>query len=133
MVASFPFEAEDGIDHMLEHARSGDGPVLGDMAHQHYGRAALLGETDQLLGGRAHLAHRAGRAFDQVAMHCLDRIDDQQRSRLAARDGRQYVAHRGCRRQLHRRSTKAEPDRAQPHLVDRFLARDIDDLAPRRG
>ena len=46
-------------------------------------------------------------------------------------DGRQDIAHRGRRGEPHRRIAKAEPDRAQPHLVGRFLARDIDDLAAR--
>ncbi len=43
----------------------------------------------------------------------------------------QDVAHRCRRRQPHRRLAKPEPDRAQPHLLGRFLARDIDDAAAR--
>ena len=62
-------------------------------------------------------------------MHGLDRIDDQQRRRLAFAERGQDVAHRGRRREPHRRLAEPEPDRAQPHLLGRFLARDIDDAA----
>ena len=55
-------------------------------------------------------------------------------------DRGQDVAHRGRRGEPHRRRAEAEPDRAQPHLLGRFLARDIDDVrcprspaAPRPG
>src|SRR3546814_6555557 len=66
---------------MFEYARSRDGPVLGDMADKHHRSAALLGETDQFLRAGADLAHRAGRALDQVRVHRLDRIDNQQGGR----------------------------------------------------
>jgi len=86
-VAALAFEAQHRIDHMLEHARTGDRPVLGDVADEDHGSAMLLGEADQLLRARADLADRARRALDQVAVHRLDRIDDQQRRRLGLANG----------------------------------------------
>jgi hypothetical protein len=38
MVAAFALEREHGVDHVLDDARSGDLPVLGDVADEH-GRA----------------------------------------------------------------------------------------------
>ena len=122
-----PFEAEHGIDHMLEHARPGDRSVLGDMTDQHHRGAAFLGEPDQFLRRGAYLADGARRAFDQVRMHRLDRIDHQQGGRTALAERRQDIASRGGGRELHRRRAQPEPPRAQPHLIGRLLARDIGD------
>ena len=47
--------------------------------------------------------------------------------RLAILHGGQDVANRRGRGETHGRSAEAEPDRAQPHLLGGFLARDIDD------
>ena len=129
LVAALALEAQHRVDHMLEHARAGDGAVLGDVADEHDRGAMLLGEAHQLLRRGADLADRARRAFDQVGVHGLDGIDDQQRRRLAVAHRRQDVADRGRRGEPHRRCAKAQPNRAQPHLLGRFLARDIDDLA----
>src|SRR6185503_21253611 len=49
MVAALALEIEDGVDHMLEHARAGDGAFLGDVADQHQRDAAPLGDADQVL------------------------------------------------------------------------------------
>ena len=69
--------------------------VLGDMAHQDDRGPLLLGEADQLLRRSADLADGAGGALDEIAVHRLDRIDDQQRRRLAPADRRQDIADRG--------------------------------------
>ena len=67
LVAALAFEAQHGVDHMLEHARARDRAVLGDMADEHDRGAMLLGEAHQLLRRGADLADGAGRALDQVA------------------------------------------------------------------
>ena len=89
LVAALALEVEHGVDHVLEHARAGDGAVLGDVADQQDGDAAALGERDQRLRRGAHLGDRAGRAVDRVEPHGLDRIDH--RERLGA-SGRSSVA-----------------------------------------
>jgi hypothetical protein len=33
-MTAFSFEIEHGVDHVLEHARSGDNPLLRDVAHE---------------------------------------------------------------------------------------------------
>ena len=55
-MAALALEIEHRVDHVLEHARAGDGAVLGDVADQQHGDAAALGQLDQLLRGGAHLA-----------------------------------------------------------------------------
>jgi hypothetical protein len=52
------------------------------------------------------------------------------RRRLCAAHRRQYIAHRSRRRELHRRIAKPQPPRPQPHLIDRFLTRNIGDIEP---
>ena len=55
LMAALALEIEHGVDHVLEHARAGDMPFLGDMADQDDAEAAPLGEADQLLRRGAHL------------------------------------------------------------------------------
>ena len=133
LVAALALEVEHGVDHVLEHARAGDLPVLGDVADQQEGAAALLGEADQGLGGGAQLGDRAGRLLEPVDPHGLDRIDDHQVRRLRPVERGQDVAGRGGAGELDRRVGEAEPAGAQPDLVDRFLAGDIDDRAALDG
>ncbi len=132
-MAALAFEAHHHIDHVFQHARPGDGAVLGDMADQDQRGAVLLGVADQFERAAAHLADRAGRAFDRVGMHGLDRIDHQQCGRLHAAERGQDVAHRGRRGELDRRIGQPQARRAQPHLAGRFLAADIDRALARRA
>ncbi len=129
-MAAFTFEAQHRIDHMFEHARTGDGAVLGDMPDQDQGGAAILGVADQFLCRCAHLADRAGGTLDQIRVHRLDRIDDQQGRRRTVVERGEDVAYRRGGRKLHRRLPQPHPPRAQPHLIGRFLARDIGHMQP---
>ena len=133
LVAALAFKAQHRIDHMLKDARPGDRPVLGDVANQDQHAAIFLGVANELLRRCADLADRAGRPLDKVRMHGLDAVDDQQRGRRPGLERGQDVAHAGDARQLHRRAAQPEPERAQPNLVDRFLARDIDRAPARLG
>ena len=126
LVAALALEAEHDIDHMLQHARAGDGAILGDMAHQHQRHAIFLGIADEFEGRGAHLADGARRALDLVGMHGLDRIDHQQRGRLHAVQRGENVAHRGGGGQLDRRLGQPQPVGPQAHLPGRFLAADVD-------
>ena len=123
---AFALEGEHRIDHVLDHARAGDLAVLGDMADQDDGRARALGEADQRLRRAAHLRDRAGRGFDHVGPHGLDRVDDDEARGRALGQRRDDVLDRGLGGELDRQRRQAEPLRAQPHLRDRFLAGNID-------
>src|SRR3546814_1499262 len=76
-MAALALEAQHRVDHMLEHARPRDRSVLGDMADEDEGGAGFLDEADQLLGRGADLADGSRRALDEIAVHRLDRVDDQ--------------------------------------------------------
>jgi len=119
-------EGEHRVDHVLDHARAGDLPVLGDVPDQDQRRARALGEADQRRGGAAHLRHRAGRGFDRVGPHGLDRVDDHQARCVAVGEGGDNVLDRGLGGELDLRIRKLEPLGAQPHLRHRLLARYVD-------
>src|SRR3546814_16150275 len=97
-MAALALERQHRIDHMFEHAWPGDRAVLGDMADEYDRRAAVLGIADQFLRARADLAYRARCAVDQVAVHRLDRIDDDEIGR-APFERRENVAHRSRARE----------------------------------
>ena len=124
-MAALALEIEHRVDHVLEHAGARDGAVLGDVADQQHGDAAALGELDQGLRRGAHLGDRARRAVDRVEPHGLDGIDHRHLGRIGPLQGRHDVAHRGRGAELHRCVADAQPFGAQPHLVERFFARDI--------
>ncbi len=71
-------EVEDGVDHVLEHARTGDGTVFGDVPDDAGGDALALGDLHQLTGALAHLADRAGGRLEGGGEDGLDRVDDEE-------------------------------------------------------
>ncbi len=68
-------EREDGVDDVLEHARPGDGALLGDVADEQGGEVALLRELHEPVGAVAHLRDRAGCPRPIGIDHRLDRVD----------------------------------------------------------
>ena len=72
LVATVTFEIQHRVHHVLQHARTGDGAILGDMTHQHQREIPGLRELDEFETGRAHLGHGAWRAVDRVKPHGLD-------------------------------------------------------------
>ena len=68
-------ELADDIDQVLEHARTRNTAVLGDMADQEHRDAPLLGHGDQCSRDRAHLRHTAGRPLGLRRGDGLHRVD----------------------------------------------------------
>ena len=103
----------------------GDGAVLGDMADQQRGHAALLGGADQRAGHLADLRHAARRAVDLGGGDGLHRVEDQQ-GRLhrvqVAEDGGQV----GLGGEIEVVVERADPVGAQPHLARGLLAGDVE-------
>ena len=118
MMAGVALEIEHGVDHVLDHARSGDLAVLGDMADQHDCGLRRLGVADQRLRGGAHLRHGAGRAFGEIGPQRLDGIDDR-RGRPAARPASVARMSSTCVSAASSTgaSREAEPLGAQPDLA----------------
>ena len=68
-------ERDDAVDEVLQQARPGQRPVLGDLADEEDGHTARLGSAQELRGGLAHLADAPGRAVEVVGGQGLDRVD----------------------------------------------------------
>ena len=58
-VVAVPLDAEDGVDEVLQRARAGQGPLLGDVAHEHEGHPLELGQVHDEVGAGPHLAEAA--------------------------------------------------------------------------
>ncbi len=120
---------------MLDDAGTCDLAVFGDMADQDHRGAAAFGEADQFAGRAAHLCHRAGRGFDGLRPHRLDRVDDEKPRRRALRHCRDNIFDRGFGGDFETCLGKAHTLSAQPHLSHGFFAGDIDRalLVARKG
>ena len=66
------------IHQMLQRARAGDGPVLGDMPDQEHGDVQRLRRVDQRARHLAHLRGAAGDAINVLRDDGLRRIHDRQ-------------------------------------------------------
>ena len=108
-------ELQHHVDQMLQQPRAGDRAVLGDVADQQRGHAALLGGADQRGRHLAHLGHPAGRAVHLGRGHRLHRVQHQQRGLH-----RVQVAEHGGQVRLGREIQlvvqRADAVGAQPHL-----------------
>ena len=101
-MAALAFEIQHRVDHMFNDARARDLAVLGDMAHDHDGDAALLGKRHQLMRRGADLTDGPRCGLDRVGPQGLDRIDDRQIGFFGIQRG-QNIAQRGLGPQPHRR------------------------------
>ena len=129
LVAAVALEIKHRVDHVLQHPGAGDLSVLGDVADEDQREALAFGQPDQFLRRGADLGHGAGRRFQAVHEHRLDRINDHQigsagPSGIAQRC--RDIAHRGGGGQADVGVGEVEPVGAQPQLVDRLLTGDID-------
>jgi hypothetical protein len=123
---TFPLKGEHRIDHVLDHPRSGDLAVLGDVTDEQDGGAGTLREPDQGLRGGTYLGDGAGRGFDRIGPHGLDRVDHDETRRLGVPQRRQNVLDRGLGRELDGGICDAQPLGAQPDLGHGLLAGNID-------
>ncbi len=129
MVAALALEIEHRVDHVLDHARTGDLAVLGDVADKDDGRAARLGVADKRLGGGAHLGNGSGRALHDLGPQRLDGIDHHEVNRRSGRKRGEDVLDLRLGGERYRRITQAEPFGAEPNLADRLFARHVDDAS----
>ncbi len=118
------FEMQHHVDEMFQRARSGDGPVLGDVADEDQRDAVGLRGGGQRGGDRAHLRDAAGDAVGLGGGHGLHRVHDDQRGL----DRRNVVQHRvqvGLGGQVNLVSAAADAVGAQPDLAGGLLTGDI--------
>ena len=113
-------EHQHDVDEVLEHARAGDGALLGHVPDQDDADAARLGQALQARSGLAHLRDRSGRRGELLVPQRLDGVDD-------ADLGRRRLDRRADRLELglgeHADAgRRAEALGAQAHLLRRLLA-----------
>ena len=130
-VVAVALELEHAVDEMLEHARAGDGAVLGHVADEDRGDVLLLRDPEQAAGGLADLADRAGRRAHVGGVERLDRVDHADVGLLAL-ERRADGIELGLGEDLDVLGA-AEPRRAELHLRGRLLAGDEERTAAAGG
>ena len=115
-------ELEHAVDEVLEHARAGDGAVLGHVADEDRGDTRLLGDAEQPRRRLAHLRHRARSRADLGRVERLDGVDHAHVGPLA-RERRAHRLELGLGQDLHALGP-AQPRCAELHLRGRLLAGD---------
>jgi hypothetical protein len=101
-------EVQHHVHQVLQHPGAGDRSVLGDVADQHAGDAALLGGGRQCRRDRPHLGDPAGRSLHPSIRDGLHRVHDQQPG-LHLLDVRHDRGQLGLRRQVEIRMHRAQP------------------------
>ena len=122
-------EVEDRVDEVLEHPRAGERALLGDVADQDAGGPARLGVRREERRRLAHLPDAARRRPERGGVHRLDRVHHDHR-----RAERPDLLDDGLdvRFGQHQDVDVSQPEAlgAQPHLLRRLLARDVEDRQP---
>ena len=127
-MVSLALEVEHGVDEVLEHARAGQRPFLGDVPDQEGGDALALGEQHQARPAFADLADAARRGLEAGQVDGLDGVHDQdaraQRLHVAQDDVEVVLGH-----EVEARGRDPEPLGPELDLSGRLLARDIEHRA----
>ena len=126
-VVPLALEEQDDVDHVLERLGPGQRAVLGDVADEEGGDAVALGVAEDLVGDLADLADRARAGGQLGGEDRLDRIDDQDLRPRAARPGPGCAPGSVSARRKSRPSPDAQPVAPELDLLQRFLARDVED------
>ncbi len=123
-----PFEEEDAVDEVLEHARAGNGALLGHVPDEDHRGVDALCNLEDRVRGLAHLPDRTGRARHSLRMEGLDRVDDTRIRPLGLERGQDVLQGRlGDDR--HAESALAKALRAHPDLRGRLLAGHVEGAA----
>ena len=112
---------------MLQNLRSGDIAVLGYVAYEYHGDAALLGEPEQERRHLLDLADRTGSGVKGVGVHGLHGVDYHQAGLHGLGFG-EHVLHAGFAENVAVAVVAAEPLGAHLDLPCALLAADIERL-----
>ena len=93
-------EIEHGIDHVLQHPRPRERPVLGDVPDQKHGDGVFLRVAREPRRALPHLRDAARGGLQHVGEHGLDRVDDHDPGRFAGEHVEDRL-HARLREQLH--------------------------------
>ena len=117
------FKVKDHVHHVLQHARAGNGAVLGNVSHKEDAGAGFLAQPHDQAGAFPDLADTAGSAGHFRTVHGLYTVDDR-RVRLQLPD-LFLNGVQGIFRQDIQVAFNAQPFRAELDLPGGFLAADI--------
>ncbi len=122
-------EVQHGVDHVLEHARAGQGTLFGDVADQHDADAAGLGGACQVRRAFAHLRHRTRGRGELVGIHRLNRVNHRNRG-LGGFEGGQNFLQLDFSQHLDLRALQPQAPRTQRDLRATFFAGDVERAEP---
>ena len=126
-------ELQHAVDQVLEHARPGQRPLLGDVANQEHRDLQAFGDLPDLLGRLANLGDRSGRRAELRRVQRLYRVDHAHLGLLGLERG-EHDVEIGLRDHRHGQGlAAAEPLGAQTDLRRRLLGRDVQRAPPRRA
>ncbi len=127
-MVSLALEVQHGVDQVLEHARAGQRPFLGDVPDQEGGDALSLREQHQARPAFADLADAARRGLEAGQVDGLDGVHHQdaraQRLHVAQDDLEVVLGH-----EVEARGRDPEPLGPELDLSGRLLARDVEHRA----
>jgi hypothetical protein len=126
-MVSITLERDHCVDDVLKHPRTGELPILGDVADEQEGGAVGLCHLNQTVGAFAYLRDRPGRRGELGVVEGLDGVHHAQLGPLLL-EVVDDVGQRGLGREQEVVVERAQPLCTQPHLVRRLLTRDVQDL-----
>ena len=120
----FPAEHQEGVNHVLEHARTRDIALLGDVTHKNQDRSRLLCALNQARRYLSHLGDTPWQCLKGFAVHDLDRINNQDVG-LIVIPIFEYRLERGLGRHRYRVNRQFETLCAKRDLRQALLARNV--------
>ena len=104
------------VNTVLQHFRTGQRAIFGDVADHNNRHAARLGEARQISGGFTHLRYAAWRRLNLRHMHDLNGVDHHQ-LRLLLLGDQADLLDAGFRQHIQVIGRQAEAMRAHRHLL----------------
>ncbi len=120
LAQTLPLEIQDDIDHVLEGARAGDRPLLGDMPDEEHGYAGGLGNFAHAQHRSANLGDASRGSGGRGVPQGLHGIDDRQ-GRALRLDGCYHSVDIGFDKQANPGTGAPKPPSSQGKLLKRLL------------
>ena len=124
-VVPIALEREHRVDHVLEHPRTGERTLLGDVADEDHRDVSLLGQAHQAMGALPHLSDGTGSGGQLGVEDRLDRVDHDDRGPKLV-DMAQHPGEVGLGGQIQPLVQCAQPFGAAAHLLRGLLGRQVE-------
>ena len=120
LAQTLPLEIQDHVDHVLERARAGDRPLLGDMPNEEHGHPGGLGDFAHAQHRGANLGDAAWGSGGRGVAQCLHGIDHRE-GRALRLDGCNHGIEIGFDQQANPGTGAPKPPSSQGKLLKRLL------------